>query len=85
MTELKCPFCQQDLDTEKYFIHCHNPHCDKTVDMEGNEDLWQALIDAKKKLEYAGMILKNILPHLNGYEKLDVQKAIKKINQEETK
>ena len=40
----------------------------------------QELADTKNKLEYAGMILKNLLPHLNGYEKLDVQKAIKRIN-----
>lgn len=53
MTELKCPFCGQELDTENYYIHCHNRHCDKTVYMEGNEELWQALIDANNKLDIA--------------------------------
>ena len=48
-----------------------------------NEKLKQELADTKKKLEYAGMILKNLLPHLNGYERLDVQKAIEQINKKE--
>ena len=48
--KLLCPFCQQELDTKGYYVHCHNPHCNKTVEMEGNEELWQALIDTKKIL-----------------------------------
>ena len=48
---LLCPFCQQELDTDNYYCHCHCPHCDETRDMEGTEELWQALIDTKKKLD----------------------------------
>lgn len=44
MSDMKCPFCQQKLDTGNYYVHCHNPHCNTTVDMEGTEELWQALI-----------------------------------------
>lgn len=63
MTELKCPFCGQELNTENYYIHCHNPHCNKTVDMDGNEELWQALIDTKKNLDIAVDALFDIHKH----------------------
>ena len=42
--KLKCPFCQQELGTGSYYVHCHNPHCNTTVEMEGTEELWQELI-----------------------------------------
>ena len=48
-----CPFCGHELDAENYYIHCHNPHCNKTIEMSGTEELWQALIDTKKKLDKA--------------------------------
>lgn len=51
MSDMKCPFCQQELDTGNYFVHCHNPHCNTTVEMEGTEEMWQELIRTRKELE----------------------------------
>lgn len=50
MTELKCPFCQQKLDTGNYYVHCHNPGCNTTAEMEGTEEMWAALILAHNAL-----------------------------------
>ena len=52
MTELKCPYCQQELvywgiDT----WYCAN--CAQTKFSRGNRKLWQDLIDTKKKLDRA--------------------------------
>ena len=56
MNELKCPFCQQELKEielgECWFLDC--PKCHWT----GEEQLWQALIDTKKKLDIAVEALK---------------------------
>jgi ssDNA-binding Zn-finger/Zn-ribbon topoisomerase 1 len=54
MTELKCPFCGQEL--EKYYWHdleyyaCSNLTCDGYY-MTATQDMWQAPIDTKKKLD----------------------------------
>lgn len=58
-SKLKCPFCQQELDTSKYYIRCHNPRCDTTAEMEGTEELWQELIRTRKALEIAVDALKS--------------------------
>ncbi len=48
MTELKCPFCQQELrKIHPTYIICDN--CRIT----GEDKIWQALIDTKKKLDIA--------------------------------
>lgn len=60
MSELKCPFCQQELDTDNYYIRCRNPHCDTTVEMEGTEEIWEVLIRTCKALEIAVDELTNI-------------------------
>ena len=57
---MKCPFCHQDLETGNYYVHCHNPHCDITVDMEGTEEMWEALIRAYKALDDAKKCLMKI-------------------------
>jgi hypothetical protein len=53
MSDIKCPFCHQDLETGNYYVHCHNPPCNITVDMEGTEEMWEALIRAYKALDVA--------------------------------
>ena len=60
MSELKCPFCQQELDTSKYYIRCHNPHCNTTTEMEGTEEMWDALSLTYKALRIAVDALKSI-------------------------
>lgn len=58
MNDMKCPFCGKELDTGNYYVHCHNPQCNITVDMEGTEEMWNALIRTKKQLEIAVDALK---------------------------
>ena len=76
MSDMKCPFCQQELDTGRYYVHCHNPHCNTTVEMEGTEELWQELIRTRKALDVAvdalkeqqrwfGVIRVSLISHLN--------------------
>ena len=60
MNDMKCPFCQQELDTSKYYIRCHNPHCDITEEMEGTEEMWDALIRTRKALDVAINVLNRV-------------------------
>ena len=60
MSDMKCPFCQQELDTSKYYIRCHNPHCNTTTEMEGTEEMWNALSLTYKALRIAVDALKRI-------------------------
>lgn len=80
MTELKCPFCQQEL--QEFYCYgvvvgytCLNPNC-KPV-FRGNKELWQALIDTKKKLDMANAELDYIK------EQIAKDKALEQINQKE--
>lgn len=59
-SKLKCPFCQQKLDTSKYYVRCHNPHCNTTTEMEGTEEMWDALVITYKALRIAIDVLKRI-------------------------
>lgn len=59
-SKLKCSFCGEELDTKNYYVHCHNPHCNTTTEMEGTEDMWQALMQAKQDLEIALTAIKEI-------------------------
>lgn len=61
MSDMKCPFCGQKLDTDYHYISCRNPHCNITVDMDGTEELWKALIRTRKVLDVAKERLKNII------------------------
>lgn len=68
MSDMKCPFCQQELDTSKYYIRCHNPHCNTTTEMEGTEEMWNALVQTYKALEIAIKYIKymqKVNPFLN--------------------
>lgn len=59
-SKLKCSFCGEELDTKNYYVHCHNPYCNTTTEMEGTEDMWQALMQAKQDLEIARKALESI-------------------------
>lgn len=61
MSDMKCPFCQQELDTGNYYVHCHDPHCNITVGMEGTEEMWEALIRTRKALEVAKNALNDVI------------------------
>lgn len=59
--ELKCPFCQQELNYDNpQSIECRNDDCKKTPLMYGSEELWQELNRTRKALEVAKEKLKNI-------------------------
>lgn len=59
-SKLKCPFCQQELDTSNYYTRCHNPHCNITTEMEGTEEMWVALVRTRKALDVAVDVLTRI-------------------------
>lgn len=52
-SKLKCPFCGENLDAENYYVRCRNPHCNETAEMEGTEEIWQALIRRTNQLNIA--------------------------------
>ena len=91
--KLKCPVCQNVL--RKLFnrytgepncdYECGNFDCD-LYGIEIPESVWKAVIKkledlkiATKALDRAKLILKNLLPDLDGYERLDVEKALAEI------
>lgn len=53
MSNMKCPFCQKELDTNNYYVRCHNSYCNTTVEMEGTEELWAALVRTREALDVA--------------------------------
>ena len=61
MTDMKCPFCNQELDRDlKGECGCINEQCQKSVFMFGSEELWQELIRTRKALEIAVDALREI-------------------------
>ena len=58
MTDMKCPFCQQELK-ELYSngfsvgFRCKNKNCPETNIMCGTKALWQELIRIRKELDVA--------------------------------
>ena len=64
MSELKCPFCQQEL-REIYCYGvvmgylCPNPDCKKAEKLKGNAEFWQKLIRTRKALDVAVDALKS--------------------------
>jgi len=65
MSNMKCPFCQQEF-REIYFngvgvgYICPNPNCKPTEHFKGNKELWQELIRTRKALDIAVDALKRI-------------------------
>lgn len=57
MSDMKCPFCQQELVEiqfgEQRYWSCINDRCDESVGFGGNLKLWQELIRTRKALDVA--------------------------------
>ena len=61
MSNLICPFCQQELlDDIEGEYGCSNSQCQKSVFMFGTEELWQELIRTRKALDKAKNGLKEL-------------------------
>jgi hypothetical protein len=61
MSDMKCPFCQQELDqSNPQSIECRNDSCKKTYFMYGSAELWQELIRTKKQLGIVTKALEEI-------------------------
>lgn len=69
MTELKCPYCNKQLqhavsiDTHDFYW-CPNYDCDSSSEMVGTEETWATIIDAEKKLDIALKCLKGVVKDL---------------------
>lgn len=90
MSDIKCPFCQQEIyyaDTIDGGFEMLSCYCKK--DMFGNDKLWQALIDTKKKLDIAVDALDagKTLADVTGFKMLaaGLEKALEQIKQKEEK
>ena len=86
MSDIKCPFCQHELN-DNYYLCCNNPHCNRTSDMSGTEELWQELIRTRKALDVAVDALKLLKEkaYLTEYAQGVVAKALNKITALEQK
>jgi hypothetical protein len=51
MSNLKCPFCQQELQYDDLLCSCINEHCEESFDMVGTELLWEKVIDLKQEID----------------------------------
>ena len=61
MSDMKCPFCQRELDylAEDIYGGMYCPNCEKH-DLFDNEKMWQELIRTRKALDVAVDALKDI-------------------------
>lgn len=88
MTELKCPFCQQELRQDQDgFYTCYTDNCGCMKyggnGASGSESLWLALIRTRKALVVAVDALKELKPQKakgGGYWAVKSADAIKLIN-----
>lgn len=55
MSDMKCPFCQQELYYCGEDVYC----CPNHEEYMGSEDLWQELIRARKALDVANAVIMN--------------------------
>ena len=61
MSNLICPFCQQELNQDSpQIIECRNDDCKKSYFMYGSKELWQELIRTRKALDVALCSLQDI-------------------------
>ena len=91
MSDMKCPFCQQELTEFAGTVDCVNIDCIKTRGWYGNKKLWQELITTRKALDIAIGALKNAAEYLGNQEPLvdvmatnlhiDLSKALDQINE----
>ena len=59
MSDMKCPFCQQELNQDNpQSIECKNDNCKESFFMYGSKELWQELITTRKALDVAVDALK---------------------------
>ena len=90
MSDMKCPFCQQELNQDSpQIIECRNDDCKKSYFMYGSKELWQELIRTRKALEIAVDAIKNATEYLGNQEPLvdvmamnlhtDLSKALEQI------
>lgn len=74
MSDMKCPFCQQELDADDLLFSCINENCEESFDMVGTEMLWQELIRTRKALDVAVDALKDNLSQANFTQMLDASR-----------
>ena len=100
MSDMKCPFCQQELEEETFsrgrvFVSCNNPNC-IISDWGGcSKQIIAELIRTRKALEIAVDALKNATEYLGNQEPLvdvmamnlhtDLSKALEQITELEQK
>ena len=88
MSDMKCPFCQQEL-REVYCYNvvmgylCPNPDCKEAEKLKGNAEFWQELIHTRKALDVAVDALKSIDWCAQDYS--NAQEALTKITALEQK
>ena len=93
--KILCPFCQQELHSASIngdWLECWNCSYNEPNEHKlpqkifmGTKELWQALIDTKKKLDIAMNLLKIMndgLPNGNSW-KWKIEKALEQINKKE--
>lgn len=59
MSDMKCPFCQQELSETIWEYGEHETTC-YNCDITGNSKLWQELIRTRKALDYAIDVIKTV-------------------------
>ena len=85
MSDMKCPFCQQELkyDSWNEVYMCRNPNCKHLLGF-GTKELWQELITTRKALDVAVGVLKEIkdgkVPVSLGIC-MDINDALEQINE----
>ena len=89
MSELKCPFCQQELKISGHELHDLDLYCDKCEPfMVGNKELWQELIRTRKALDVAVDALKYANKCIKGCcvnWETEIDKALEQITELEQK
>ena len=86
MTELKCPYCNKQIQHAKTidghdFYWCENYDCDSSSEMVGTEEMWATVIDTKKKLDRAIWWLNEIVENHRFTPISTAEKALAEINE----
>ena len=88
MSDMKCPFCQQELVKDTPFAwNCPNEECVETDMMWGTANMWQELIRTRKALDVAVDALGRILNHATAIDtaRCRAEMALKEITALEQK